>query len=118
MLRSFRATVLADAGNYWVGVCVDVVMDETNVSNNCSTGPQITIQSGADCISTPISCGAVLSGGLNSESCMGGPRGPNHYAQKFTYSGELGDPLFIDASWNEWPGRLSFPGGSSRCDGR
>jgi hypothetical protein len=34
------------AGTYWIGACVDPVPDESNTSNNCSSGVQVTVVSG------------------------------------------------------------------------
>lgn len=33
----------ASTGTYWVGACVDSVAGESNTSNNCSTGVQVTV---------------------------------------------------------------------------
>jgi hypothetical protein len=96
----FEAVVPAELGSYWVGICVEALQNETNVTNNCSTGPQITIESGQACNTRAISCGETLTGSLSSSECTDGPRGPGYYTQKFTYNGSIGDPLFIDATWN------------------
>ncbi len=97
-----QSTVSAEAGQYWVGVCVDVVSNESITSNNCRAGPRITINedAGSACNSSSISCGASLSGNLSSADCTTGPQGAGHYAEKFTFSGAVGDSLFLDASWN------------------
>jgi len=94
--------VNVEPDDYHVIVCVDEVPNETDTFNNCGRASMmITVEADSDtaCGGQAISCGDNVSGGLNSEDCTTGPQGPEHYAKKYTYSGNAGDTLWLDAEW-------------------
>jgi hypothetical protein len=88
-------------GDYYLLACVDPVTDESSIQNNCAFGPVITVSARPvdECGVQPLSCDSVISGTLNSDDCATGPRGANHYAEKFTIDGLAGDRLFLNGYW-------------------
>ena len=93
--------VNATPGEYYLLACVDALIEESSIQNNCAFGPVITVSAGTvdECSAKPLSCDSVISGSLNSNDCSAGPRGPNHYAEKFTFDGLAGDRLFLNSFW-------------------
>ena len=46
--ESIRQTAPSSAGTYYYGACVDPVSEESDTGNNCSSGVQITVDSGGE----------------------------------------------------------------------
>ncbi|MGB5685607.1 MAG: CARDB domain-containing protein, partial [Candidatus Electrothrix sp.] len=44
--QSTSVTAPASGGAYWVGACVDTVVNESNTGNQCSSGVEITVEEG------------------------------------------------------------------------
>ena len=88
-------------GDYYLAVCAEVVMNEIETTNNCGLGPMVTeLPEETDgCSEQVLSCDITISSSLDSDDCMAGPRGDNHYAERFTFDGMIGDRLFLDATW-------------------
>lgn len=121
------------AGNYWVGICVDAVSDETLTWNNCShrgssespssvetgsatsksrpqssgnTGTLIMASTGAACPSNTMSCGQNRSGTLGQDDCDKGPRGTGYFADAYSFSGSAGDRVSLNVDWTGLDGYL------------
>ncbi len=134
---SLDATVSVDvpgqAGNYWLGICVDTVAGETLTSNNCSgvdeaestsstqadhpntkNGPRwsgdagtlIEVSTGAACTSSAMSCGQNRSGTLGENDCDGSPRGTGYFSDIYSFSGNAGDSVSLSVDWNGVDGYL------------
>ena len=88
-----------DPGTYWVGACSTIPDDDP--SNDCSEAILITVlEPELECAATPLSCGQSFGTTLGVSGCMEGPQGPGFYAEKFTYSGNRGDLLFLESRWD------------------
>ena len=46
-----KSVSIGTAGTYWVGVCVDAVIDESSTLNNCSAGAQVMVSPPGDGLS-------------------------------------------------------------------
>ena len=55
--------------------------------------------SGGECPAQALACGQDLSAALGASQCTEGPLGPAHFAERFTFSGQAGDLLIVQATW-------------------
>ncbi|MEJ8569246.1 CARDB domain-containing protein [Elongatibacter sediminis] len=86
-----------EPGTYWVGACI--TEEDVDASNNCSSGTRITVDASAACSSSVLACGQTLSGALDAGSCTAGPLGPEFATERFTFSGEAGETVWLNGDW-------------------
>ena len=125
-------TLPEQAGNYWLGICVDAVAGETLTWNNCSrleypvtassaqtgqtgksrpqasinAGTLVKVSTGADCITSSMSCGQNRSGTLGQNDCDLGPRGTGYSSDIYSFYGSAGDSVSLNAEWSGMDGYL------------
>ncbi len=58
---------IATAGTYWVGACVDSVVNESDTANNCSPGVQVVVHD--PCTEDITVQNETVSGVVNHQSC-------------------------------------------------
>ena len=100
------------AGEYWLGVCADLVVDESSVSNNCSTGRFIEVKPSPECARSTLSCGQLHAGTLNSQDCTRSPRGVGFLAEVLEVEVEAGSSLVANTLWTGVDGYLLMQGPS------
>jgi hypothetical protein len=127
---AIEVTVPSDPGDYWIGPCAQSVAGETVIGNNCtassaqtqqlqsSTGKKsflqneddggllLSVSSGAACNSQGLSCGQSQQGTLQASDCDTGPRGTGYVSDAFTFNGNAGQTITLDAKWTGVDGYL------------
>jgi hypothetical protein len=101
------------SGNFYIGVCIDPVANESWTSNNCSEGRLVRVAEQTACASVAMECGANIDGALSTMDCSSSPRGAGFFAREYTIRAEAGTTLSISAQWRDFDGflYLAGPGG-------
>jgi hypothetical protein len=106
--RGVQATVEAPSqpGNYWVGVCVEPVNNETLIDNNCSHINEVANAA----MEQQAGTGKVQPQPKSDSDCDLGPRGTGYMSDMYTFHGTAGDTISLNVKWDGVDGYLYLKG--------